>query len=537
MSPEQILARLTDRYALLTRGNRSAPSRQQTLRMCIDWSYDLCTPMEQKVWAQLSVFAGGFELDAAEEVCDADPAADELLDTVTFLVDKSILTREAVGATVRFRMLEILRDYGREKAQEAGEYPDLRRRHREYYERLALEAEADWISSRQLEWITGLGRGQPNLREALEFCSSDNPHTGLRITAALFPFWLSRGLLSEGRHWFDCLLTHLTGPLTVERAKAFYADSILAGLQGDLQVPTALVRQGRLLADQRTDPISRAHLDLAEGFLALFGGQLPDARAHLDEAVQVYAARGDLLCQVVALLGLGLTHDMLGEAERAIDCHERVLAITEPRGEVVYRSYTLWALAVAVWRHGDRARAIRLLEQSLQLNRGVNGRLNASLCLQALAWIAAEEHNSRLAAVLMGAAEELAWSVGSPVVVFPGLLEYQQECERQTRRALSDQAYAAAHREGAALGFSGAVAYALGEQLPPTPTSAADPTKRERQVAELVAEGLTNKEIAARLTISPRTAQGHVEHLLTKLGFTSRAQIAAWIVESQNKPS
>jgi len=159
MSPEQILARLTDRYALLTRGNRSAPSRQQTLRMCIDWSYDLCTPMEQKVWAQLSVFAGGFELDAAEEVCDADPAADELLDTVTFLVDKSILTREAVGATVRFRMLEILRDYGREKAQEAGEYPDLRRRHREYYERLALEAEADWISSRQLEWITGLGRG------------------------------------------------------------------------------------------------------------------------------------------------------------------------------------------------------------------------------------------------------------------------------------------------------------------------------------------------------------------------------------------
>ncbi|WP_016881765.1 MULTISPECIES: protein kinase domain-containing protein [unclassified Rhodococcus (in: high G+C Gram-positive bacteria)] len=541
MSPEQILERLTDRYTLLTRGSRDAPSRQQTLRMCIDWSYDLCTPIEQRMWAQLSIFAGGFELEAAEQVCDRDHMSEDLLDTVTFLVDKSILTREESGTAVRFRMLETVRAYGREKAQESGEYDEVRHRHRDWCERLALEAEAEWISSRQLALIAKLGREQPNIREALEFCVSDSPETGLRISAALFSFWLSRGLFSEGRRWLDRFLTSVSGPLTVDRAKALYADSILAGVQGDLQASGILVARGDALADQRTDPMLRAHLDLSDGFLALFGGQLPDALAHLENAIEVYAARDDLLFQVVGLIGLGMTHDMLTETERAIDCHERVLAITEPRGEVVYRSYTLWALAVAVWRHGDRARAVRLLEQALQLNRRVNDRLNASMCLQALAWIAAEEHHIRRAVVLIGAAEQLSWSVGSSTLFLPNVLVYQEECERETRRAMSERAIDAARKQGGTLGFDAAVAYALGEPDPSAPmsdaASSATLTKREREVAELIAEGLTNKEIAARLTISPRTAQGHVEHLLAKLGFTSRAQIAVWFTESHNKGS
>lgn len=540
MSPEQILQRLTDRYALLTHGSRDLPSRQKTLRVCVDWSYDLCTSMEQLVWARLSVFAGSFELAAAEEICVADLAAGDLLDTVSGLVEKSILTRETIGAAVLFRMLDTLRDYGQEKAQQADEYPDLCRRHRDWYERLALEAEADWIGSRQLEWITRLRREQSNLREALEFCVNDDPDAGLRIAAGLFPFWLSKGLFSEGRRWLDRLLARLSGPPTVEQAKVFYAGSILAGVQGDLQVPTALMEQAHLLAEQTTDPMLRAHIELADGYRELFGGRLTDALSHLEDAVRVYAAREDLLFQVVALVGLGRAYELLTDTERAIGCHERVLAITEPRGEVVYRAYTLWALAIAVWRHGDRERAEQHVGQALQLNRAVNDHLNASMCLQALAWIVAEGRNARRAAVLLGAAENLSRSVGNPTAFVPGLQAYQEECERTTRAGLSQQAYTAARKEGGRLSFGGAVAYALGEQLPPTPTSnvgAAGPTKREREVAELVAEGLTNKEIAVRLGISPRTAQGHVEHLLTKLEFTSRAQIAAWFVESQNKPS
>ncbi|RZL62426.1 MAG: tetratricopeptide repeat protein, partial [Rhodococcus sp. (in: high G+C Gram-positive bacteria)] len=339
----QILQRLTDRYLLLTRGSRDAPSRQQTLRMCIDWSYDLCTPVEQRMWAQLSVFAGTFELEAAEQVCDDDDV-DDLLDTVTFLVDKSILTREESGTAVRFRMLETLRAYGREKVQESGEYTELRRRHRDWCERLALEAESEWISSRQLPLIAQLGREQPNIREALEFSVSDSPDVGLRIAAALFPFWLARGLFSEGRLWLNRFLTSVTcqtGPLTVDKVKALYAGSFLADMQGDLRVSAALVEEGRSLADGTTDPMLHAHLELAEGSLALFEGNLPDARTHLEQAIKVFTARNDLY-EVVALDSLGMTHDLLGNTERAIECHERVLAITDAQGESMHRSYALW---------------------------------------------------------------------------------------------------------------------------------------------------------------------------------------------------
>ena len=538
MSPDQILQRLTDRYALLTRGSRGASTRQQTLRSCIDWSFELCTAREQLMWGRLSVFAGGFELDAAEGVCGTDLAQEDLLDTLMALVEKSILIREEYSSVVRFRMLETIRDYGHERLEQTRAYVSLRYRHRNWYVSLALNAEAEWISARQRDWIVRLNREQPNIREALEFCIDDDSTAGLRTAAALYLFWASQGLYDEGRRWFERLLAQQTGPGTVDRAKALWAGSFLAGVQGDLRVATDLVEEGRALADQMTDPMPRAYLALAEGYLTVFGGDRPDARPQLENAVRVYAARGNLLFQVLALGGLGMVHDLRNDTERAIDCFERALAITEARGESVYRSYMLSMLAVAVWRHGDRARANQLLGQALRMDRVVNDHLNASMCLQALAWIAAEEQNVRRAVVLIGAAEELSRSVGSSTEFMSGSHMHQAEFERVTRRSLSQQAFAAAKGEGSALGFVAAVAYALGEQVPPTPASAGGPssklTKREREVASLIAEGLTNKEIAARLVISPRTAQGHVEHLLTKLGFTSRAQIAAWVVESQN---
>ncbi|KXF53930.1 protein kinase [Rhodococcus sp. SC4] len=537
MTPEQVLQRLTDRFSLLTRGSRDAPSRQQTLRMCIDWSYELCTPREQQAWAGLSVFAGSFELDAAEQVCGDGLPVGELLDTVTSLLDKSILVRATSDAVVRFRMLDTLRDYGRDKAQDAGRYQQLRRRHRAWCEQMVLIAEAEWISPRQLEWIDRLEREQPNLREALKFCVTDSPETGLRIAGALFSFWLSRGQFSEGRHLLGCLLAQQSGLATVGRAKAINAASVMAGVQGDVRAATDLVEECRALRDRTTDPEVRAHLDNAQGYLAVFSGHLADASAHFENAAQSFADRHQLVLQVAALVGLGMAYELLNDRKRAIECYERVLTITEAHGESVYRSYTQWALAVVVWRHGDRSRAVPLLEQTLQLARQVHDRLSASMCLQALAWIAADEHNPHRAAVLMGAAAELSRSVGSPTVLLPGLLAHQEEYERETRRALSQQAFTYAVRTGGTFDFDAAIAYGLGEKATPTPASpgpSTAPTKREIQVSELIAEGLTNKEIAARLHISPRTAQGHVEHLLSKLGFTSRTQIAKWVGESRS---
>ncbi|WP_425540495.1 ATP-binding protein [Rhodococcus opacus] len=535
ISPEEILQRLADRYALLTRGNKDAPTRQQTLRMCIDWSYDLCTPGEQQLWARLSIFAASFELNAAEAICGGAQLADDLLDTVASLIDKSILIREHAGPIARFRMLDTVRDYGREKAQATTEYPELRRRYRNWYEQLARDAEADWIGPRQLKWITRLVAEQPNLRQTLEFCVTDDFECGIRMAGALFQSWLARGLFSEGRHWIARLLACEAEPGDLDRAKALYAATVMAGVQGDLSAAAALVEEGRALAHRSTDPMVRAHIDLANGYLALYTGEIDMALMLFDNATHVYTERNDELFQVLGIGGLGLTHELNNDPERAIECYERGLAITEAHGETVYRSYTLWALAVAVWRHGDRTRADQLLRRALHVGRHINDLLNVSICLQALAWIAAEEQHHERAAVLSAAAEQLSLSVGSPTVFLPSLLECQKKCDREVRKVLSEKALAAAHRKGRGLGVAEAVAYALHEQAPAafargSGSSPAAPTKRELEVAELVAEGLTNREVAARLTISPRTAQGHVEHLLAKLGFSSRAQIAAWVM-------
>lgn len=536
MSPEQILQRLDDRYTLLTSGSRGAPTRQQTLRWSIDWSYDLCTPLEQKLWGRLSVFAGSFELDAAEEICGGDLTPEELLDTLGSLVDKSILIREESDTVVHFRLLETLRDYGREKISNAGGYEMLRRRHRDWYQQLALDAAAGWVSPRQLEFIDRLDRERPNLREALEYCLSDNDGgaaAGLRMATALYHFSLTRGLYTESRHWLDSFLALDAGKPTAERIRAIHADSLLAVVQGDLLAATALVEEGRALVEQITDPLAHALLDQANAMLALYRNDLPRAISGLESALAVFDIRGDLPLQVGVLQILGLGYELLDESTRSVGCYEKALSISESHGESVYQSYTLWAMGVAVWRQGDQDRAVTLLGQALQLTEQVNDPLTCAACLEVLAWIAAADSNPRRAAVLMGAAEELGHSVGSITIVFPSLQPYHEESAATTRRALGEKAFGSARRQGRLMSMEDAVAFALGrEPLDATPTGTSVVlTKREREVAELVAQGLTNKQIAAKLVISLRTAQGHVEHILTKLGFNSRAQIAAWVVE------
>ncbi|TSD40249.1 protein kinase [Rhodococcus sp. KBS0724] len=535
MSPQQILQRLTDRYALLTRGSRVAPSRQQTLRLCIDWSYELCTSVEQRVWSRSSVFAGSFELDAAEQVCGVGLDADVLLDAVTTLVDKSILIREESGRVVRFRILETLRDYGREKLLQSGEYPQVQRRHLDWYEQLALAAEAEWISSQQLQWISRLGREQSNLREALEFCATHAPDIGLHIAAALFPFWLSQSLFGEGRRWLDRLLSQDPERPTVVRVKALYANSMLAELQGELPIGVARVQEGRALAARSADPVIHAVVAYSDGVLALFSGDLRRASSCLHHALATFGSWDGHLLHIGALHMLGMAHELLGEMDQALHCYEQVLAITEVRGEAMYRAYALWGMGMAVWRRGDAIQAGQQLEQSLRLAQKVNNPRTVATCLEVLAWISVDERDAHRAVVLMSAAKEMGNSIGAADVVFPAMLVDHERCEQSSRRALGARAYKTARNQGRRLGLDAAVAYALGERTP-APSTFTDETsprltKRERQVAGLVSKGFTNKEIAARLVISPRTAQGHVEHLLTKLGFTSRAQIAAWVVE------
>ncbi|GAF43667.1 protein kinase domain-containing protein [Rhodococcus wratislaviensis] len=535
MSAQQILERLTDRYRLLTGGSRAAPSRQQTLRLCVDWSYDLCTTREQCLWAKLSVFVSGFELDAAEGISAGDLSPEDLLDTLASLVDKSILIREEQGTVVRYRMLETLRDYGREKLRDIGEDAELRQRHQDWYQRLAVQAEAAWVSSLQVQWIARLEREQPNLREAMEFSLTErgDANTGLRIATAMYPFWLARGLLGEGRRWLARVLVHQSGQVTAERVNALCAGSVLAGLQGDLPAGTTLLDEGRALAEQLGDPSLRALVTYADGNLANFSGDVTHAAVCFEDALKVFREEDNLLLRIWALIGLALASGPLGDEARALASYEEALALTEPRGESVNRSYALWTLGLAAWQEGNSAQGEELVRKGLRLTQAVGNRLSSGWCLEILAWIAADGRQARRAAVLMGAAASLSRAVGSSTVVVPNLLPHHELCERRTRSALGEPAFVTEFQRGEVLSFEAAVAYALDEQLPVTSPArtASNLTKRERQVADLVAQGLTNKEIAAKLVISPRTAQGHVEHVLTKLGFTSRAQIAAWVVE------
>jgi non-specific serine/threonine protein kinase len=532
MSVEQIRQRLSDRYQLLTLGSRAAPTRQHTLRLCIDWSYELCTAQEQQVWAQLSVFAGSFELDAAEGICVVDGMPAELLDPLTSLVDKSILIREDHGDVVRFRMLETLRDFGREKARAAGVHTELRRRHHDWYRQLVVDAESDWIGPRQLGWLARLGREQPNIREAMEFVLSDAEGTdiesALQITAALFSFWLSRNLLSEGRFWLDRALAGRPESATTERVKALYADSVLANIQGDLHTGAELVASGQQLVATMTDPVSAARIAHADGLLALYSGDAPRASARLAEALEVFSARDDVGVQVWILMMLGQSYALYGDTARAIDCHQQVLSITESRGESVFRSYSLWAMGVAIFLQGDLSRATRHLEQCLRLCRQIDQPLVTAVCLEVLAWIAGREQAVERAVVLMGAADTQAAAVGSSPILFQELRVYHEECDSLARRKLSRLTYGVAHRKGARLTSSDAIEYAL-DQLRDRASADTSPnlTKREQQVADLVAQGLSNNQIAAELAISPRTARSHVEHICGKLGLTSRAQIQA----------
>lgn len=465
ISAEQLRQRLAERFAVLSTAERHVPSRQRTLRLSIDWSFDLCTPAERQLWQQLSVFAGSFGLEAVEYLDGGTATSVEVLDRVTALVDKSIVMREQHEEQVRFRMLETIRQYGREKAQQGDEYRQWRRRHREWFEQMVLRAETEWISPRQLDWITSLNRELPNLREALEFGSTEPAESEsdpvVRMATALFSYWLARGLLNEGRHWLERILTrpHIS---STDRGEALYAHSVLAELQGDLATGAALVEQCKALAGGADDPLLDARADHAAGLLALYSGDLDQACTHLERALATFDAEHHLSQHVWILVMLGLTYELQGETARAIECHRTVLAITEAHGEFVYRSYSQWALGVALFQEGEHREARVMLEQALGVIQRVGEPLAAAVCLEALAWTASVEHRADRAAVLMGAAESLGHATGSSSVLFQALDRNHAECEKSTRIALGSTEFEALLRRGRGLELEDAVDYALG---------------------------------------------------------------------------
>jgi non-specific serine/threonine protein kinase len=274
----------------------------------------------------------------------------------------------------------------------------------------------------------------------------------------------------------------------------------------------------------------------------VLAGDLPHAIGHFEDGLAVLpaaAVRGRQ--RALVLLDLANAAGLAGDEERAVACCQELAALTEAGSDYIrcaYRAYSLWALGAAAWRRGDLDRATGLQQQSLRLRR--HDRMGSTYCLEAMAWIAASRHQYERAAVLLGAATGLWQSIGTTLDSHQLMAGHHRDCEQQTRQALGETAFQAAYHRGLDLPAEDVLACAL--QQPEKPqkkplaqavSEAAPLTPRELQVARLIAGGRSNREIAAELVISQRTAENHVEHILTKLGFTSRAQVAAWAAASQ----
>jgi non-specific serine/threonine protein kinase len=545
LTPEQIDARLGDRLSLLTRGSRTQPARQQTLRASVHWSYELCSQAERLLWARLSVFAGWFELDAAEGICpDHRLAAEEVLELLAALTSKSILIAVHGMGVVRYRLPETLREYGQECLQASGEYTEVRRRHRDWYEHLARRVDIGWLDPRIKDLTARLYREHANVQAAQDFCQAEpgEAEAGLRIAIHVwFLFCWVSGYVNEGRYRLGHVLAQAREP-TAWRAQGLLLASFLAAVSGDRAEMRQLLKQGTSLAGQLNDPATRALAAWVAGHLCLFAGDLPRAIVHSEAGLAVLPATGIPGRQRAHLLiCLANAAGLAGDEERAVACHRELAGLTQAGSEYIrraYSGYSLWALGAAAWRKGDFDRATGLQQRSLRLRR--RDRMGSIYCVEALAWIASSQHQHERAAVLLGTVTGLLQSMGTTLDGNQHVAGYHRDCEEQARQALGEAAFRSAFHRGLELPAGEVLGYAL-EQPSMSPkkppalavSSGAPLTAREAQVARLVAGGNSNKAIAAELVISQRTAEGHVERIFTKLGFTSRAQVAAWVAASQ----
>ncbi|MGK5685127.1 ATP-binding protein [Actinoplanes sp. URMC 104] len=530
--PVERIAELVDQWYTDEAGllSRAGGGRHSSLRKAIDGSYELCTAGERMVWARASVFADGFDLEAVQEVCG------ESLGLVAGLVDKSILLREGAGTRVRYRMLDTIREYGLEMLRAAGEEPEVRRRHRDYYLRLALRFDAQWCGPDQAAWCERLTLEHPNLRTAIDFSLADprERQGALELVTALRFFWFACGHPREGRHYFERVfaLGPEPGPVLT---RALGTCAWICVLQGDMEAVAAYVDECRPHAQQQGSVAAAGWLAYISGIAATLSGDASRALASVEQAVRLHADGGDSgIGLFMALAAQCVTLAFLGETDRAVAVNVENLRLCEQRGERWARSYGEYVRSVAELARGEPGAAIVHARAALRIKRQLSDHGGSAMAMDALAAATAAIGDAERAARLIGVAHRLWEAVGLPQMGSPDLSASRVLAEKQARDALGDRRFEAALAEGAGFEFDAGVAYALDERpvrpaQPGTAPEWAPLTRREREVAELVAGGLTNQQIADRLVISRRTANTHLEHILTKLDFSARTQIAAWV--------
>jgi predicted ATPase/DNA-binding CsgD family transcriptional regulator len=534
----QILEQMDERFRLLSGGSRTRSARHQSLRAAIDWSFGLLSEGEQVAWRRLSIFAGSFDLEGADAVCGHDGVTGSTVgDLVSGLVEKSIVRRELHGSTPRYRMLETLRDYGRERLREAGEESSIAKTYRHWYVDFAARVfEQSWGPS-QVRWWDRAHLELANLREIFRsyLAESNQADEGLQTAANLAYYWLSRGSISEGRRWLDALLAAARRP-TRGRAMALAVDGWLTQLQGDPAKGLDLFVEGERVAADVGDRVSLCLASLALGTGLMYGGDLEGAERTLRRCIDLQRDLPDRRWAAAAVGALGGVSGIRGDHPPAFDLYQRSIELCRAGGDRFIQSWMVQGQALEAGAMEDWTRAGDIWAEGLRLSRAVDNKVGLGQAVEGLAWVAASSGRPERAARLLGGVHTLREAI--PATLQPHLVPYHDRCVAQARSALGDREFDRCYRDGTRMRTEQLVSLALEEKEPEARRASGKRpsgklTPREGEIAGLVAQGLSNREIASKLVVSQRTAETHVEHILTKLGFTSRSQIAAWVAEEE----
>ncbi len=461
LPPATLLSRLGNRLELLTGGRRDAPRHQQTLRMTLDWSYDLLEPDAQQLFAQLAVFAGGCTLASAEAVCSGDGS---VLEGLAALVDESLVRqRETDAGEPRFSMLEIVREYALERLSASGGEAEIRRRHLEHFVALAEEAEPQLADGDQIAWLARLEDEHDNLRAALAFAlDTADSSSALRLVVGVRIFWLGRGYLAEGRQALESAIA-ATGNVPSElRANALNMAGILAGEQGEFDAARvsfeAALEDAHAVGSTRT--ISRALSNL--GNLAFFSGDLDTARDLYKESIEYFASIGDIRGQALAKENVGLMALTADDVPEAVTWLTAALELAREGGDDREIGAASRSLAAAMIELGEAAQAMGLLTESLALARELGESHVIAVCLETFAGLAATAGETERAATLFGASDAVRASIGAQRQPDQQIL-YDRWLARTLAR-LDTNTYSTRYEDGRALTLDEACAFALGHE-------------------------------------------------------------------------
>jgi predicted ATPase/DNA-binding winged helix-turn-helix (wHTH) protein len=464
MPVDELSERLEQRLALLVDGSRAALPRHRTLRSMLDWSYDLLTEREQAMLRRIAVFAAGWTIASAEQVCAGNGIdALDVIEQLTSLVDKSlVMTDERTGET-RFGMLETVRQYALDRLRESGEEAQWRGSHLACFVALGLEFNKEVMGTKQQAWLARIASEHDNLRAALAWSTESSPMEGLRLAVALDAFWRIRGFLAEGREWFARLLDVVPIDLRTRlRARGLYAAALFAILQGDYAAGKGQLQESLMLFRENDDPRNVAYALDSLAYLAIEQGEYPEAEARAREAVDLLRARSSREGLCFGLIHLAIALRWRGEWAAAHELYEQSLGIAREFGTPWEIGTALREIGLAECDEGRCDLALKHLAEAMTILHGLGDRPGVIESLEGLAGVAAATVAPRRASRLWGAAHALQQEIGGARSVHQKTI-YERQVQ-PARALLTAQAFDQAWDEGRAMSLDDAVHYALDER-------------------------------------------------------------------------